>query len=911
MKNIKISFLFSVVLVLLFETVFSISVDGQQIIHGNVPKAIARLGIKPIGQMDTTHQLSFTIGLPLRNEAALKKRLHQIYDPASPMFHHYQTVEQFTAEFGPTESDYHQVISFCKANGLIIIDTTKNRMTIEVRGEVGKIERAFHVILNRYMHPNKSRMFFAPDRKPTLDLKVPILRIEGLSNFYHTRPVSKKNIRIPKASNTSSFNGTGSGPGGDFIGYDFRDAYAPNATLTGTGQTVALLQFDGYSSTDITNYESEAGLPNVPLQNVLLGGFTGNPSGQESEVCLDIEMAISMAPGLSKVMVYESPPDSVGYAAAWDYMLSKIASDDIAKQISSSWTSGGPADSQAEQVFMEMADQGQSFFQASGDSDAWTGQIPFPVDSPNITIVGGTFLTTNGPGGSYKSERVWNKGYVYLSGYVGSGGGISTQYSIPTWQQNVDMSNNQGSTTMRNIPDVAMVADSIDTRVDGADYSNGGTSAAAPLWAGFMALVNEQAANDGFSPIGFLNPSLYSIGEGNVYTDCFHDITTGNNEWPNSSNKFSTVSGYDLCTGWGTPHGQALINYLVASDMPSVPASITSNTTLSSKYYKASQFITVSNGATLTISQGVNIYLEPNIGIIVKPGSKIVVNGSSGNPDKFLRLDPNSSWNIIYLQGNGNQFNWTLFDGGYEDVDIESAGNDFYNCTFRNAWRGISSYNDQAGDGGESYCYLDNCMVEDNTSVGVVIYHADIGTYETTIQDNAQDGLWLYDSPARYFYNTAITGNDTNFNYSNAMEVLGGSDVDFLVYNASVGYIPGFNRVANYLPQNQMVVDGSSSFLMGDASTQSEGDNGVIADSGSCCRIYNQGSGTVNAYGNWWGTASPGSFLFSGPVDYSGYLSYDPSTGAGVSSGNYPTRAVQGPQLISDAGSANESSYKG
>ncbi len=208
-----------------------------------------------------------------------------------------------------------------------------------------------------------------------------------------------------------------------------------------------------------------------------------------------------------------------------------------------------------------MATQGQSFFNASGDSDAYTGLIDFPGDTPYLTQVGGTTLTT-APSGAWASETVWNWGIEYGRDGIGSGGGISTQYPIPSWQTNISMTANQGSTTMRNTPDVALTADNVYVRADGDDWNVGGTSCAAPLWAGFVALVNQQAAASGKPAVGFINPAVDAIGTGPNYTSAFHDITSGNNTWSGSPNKFFAVSGYDLCTGWGTPAGQNLINAL-------------------------------------------------------------------------------------------------------------------------------------------------------------------------------------------------------------------------------------------------------------------------------------------------------------------------------------------------------------
>src|SRR6185503_13786132 len=137
-----------------------------------------------------------------------------------------------------------------------------------------------------------------------------------------------------------------------------------------------------------------------------------------------------------------------------------------------------------------------------------------------------------------------------------------SSYLIPSWQQDIDMTANKGSTMFRNIPDVAMTADNVYVIADnGTAYpGTGGTSVAAPLWAGFAALVNQQAAQNGIPPVGFINPAVYAIGKGS--SSSFHDITTGDNTWSQSTTRFLAVPGYDLCTGWGTPNGIDLISAL-------------------------------------------------------------------------------------------------------------------------------------------------------------------------------------------------------------------------------------------------------------------------------------------------------------------------------------------------------------
>jgi kumamolisin len=193
-----------------------------------------------------------------------------------------------------------------------------------------------------------------------------------------------------------------------------------------------------------------------------------------------------------------------------------------------------------------MAAQGQSFFAASGDTSTWAyGNEPWPADDAYVTSVGGTDLITAGPAGPWESETAW----VY------SGGGVSPDsIAIPWWQQlpGVINDSNVGSTTLRNGPDVSANADftfyTCANQTDCLANQYGGTSFGAPIWAGYVALVNQQLANNGSSPIGFLNPTIYSQNVTSSYDPDFHDITSG------ASGSFSAVPGYDLVTGWGSPN---------------------------------------------------------------------------------------------------------------------------------------------------------------------------------------------------------------------------------------------------------------------------------------------------------------------------------------------------------------------
>jgi uncharacterized repeat protein (TIGR03803 family) len=518
---------------------------SSQTIPGQRPPVAASL--KPLARCEPSKRLNLVIGLPLRNRPAFSALLHDLYDPASPGFHQYLTPAQFAERFGPTERDYQAVKDFAASHGLAVTGTHANRTLLDVSGTVADVEKALHVRMEVYQHPSEPRTFYAPDRAPSLDLAVPVIGIRGLDDFILPTPMNLKTAFGHGGADATAYV-SGSGPSGYFLGYDFRAAYTPGVALTGAGQAVGLFELDGYYAADVIEYETLAKLPNVPLTNILLDGFSGTPGQGSIEVTLDIDMAICMAPGLSQVIVYEGAnPDDV---------LNRMATDDLASQLSSSWRFGPQTDVLRDQIYQQFAAQGQSMFQASGDNGAYAGQVNPPQDDPNLTVVGGTLLTTSGAGGPWQSETAW----------PGSGGGSSETFAIPDWQKEVSMVANHGSTTFRNIPDVAGVA-GIEiwlVAFQGEQGAIGGTSAATPLWAGFAALVNQQAAAHGLPPVGFLNPALYAIGEGAGYRSAFHDITSGNNTNSSSPSNYFAVAGYDLCTGWGTPKGSDLINALVS-----------------------------------------------------------------------------------------------------------------------------------------------------------------------------------------------------------------------------------------------------------------------------------------------------------------------------------------------------------
>jgi kumamolisin len=269
-----------------------------------------------------------------------------------------------------------------------------------------------------------------------------------------------------------------------------------------------------------------------------------------------------MAPGLSSLVMYIGSTDTAIISAMTTH-------SPLPTTIGCSW-GWTPADpSTLNPYFQKMSAQGQNFFAASGDSSTWSSRNEaWPADNAYVVSVGGTDLITASAGGAWKSETAW----------VDSGGGISPDaIPIPSWQQisGVINSSNKGSTTLRNGPDVSANANftfyvcADQTTCTANDY--GGTSFATPMWAGYIALVNQQLAANGDPTIGFINPTIYAQNVTSSYGTDFHDITSG------TSGSYSAVTGYDLVTGWGSPNGVGLINALTGGSSPTPNFSISAS----------------------------------------------------------------------------------------------------------------------------------------------------------------------------------------------------------------------------------------------------------------------------------------------------------------------------------------------
>ncbi|MFD9692609.1 protease pro-enzyme activation domain-containing protein [Kitasatospora sp. NPDC059088] len=503
------------------------------------------------GDVPAEQQISVAVSLKLRDSAGLDRFLAAVATPGTPEYGTYLTPEQFSARYAPTQQAVDQVKAYLTAQGLTVGDVSANRQVVNAHGTAAQVSQAFGTHESSYLDPQQQRTFFANDGAASIPAELASV-VQGLSGL-DNHAVRKGRIAAPHSVTPNAATATPKG----MAPAQYRGAYNLDRTgADGTGTTVALWEFDGYKSSDLTTYDSQYGLTGPAVTTVPVDGanYDSSPGQGEGEVELDSEIVRGAAPKATQLL-YEAPNSDQGEID----MANKIVADNKVSVISISWGTCEPDTTASsmtavDNAFKQAAAQGISVFSASGDdgskdctrsaSGASVTSVDFPASSPHQTGVGGTNLQVTG-GNGYSSESAWST----------AGGGVSTVFGKPSWQTGTGIGG-----TMRTVPDVASNADpqsGFAIYTGGGWNVYGGTSAAAPLWAGYAAQVNQKAKAAGQPALGEANPKLYAVANSSSYGSTFHDVTTGANQ------DFSAGTGYDQVTGWGTPVADALTTALL------------------------------------------------------------------------------------------------------------------------------------------------------------------------------------------------------------------------------------------------------------------------------------------------------------------------------------------------------------
>lgn len=699
--------------------------------RGLLPDSISAVTSKSkmLAQMPSNQQVAVAIGLNLRNEAGLADYLQQIYTPHSPIYHRYLNQQTFDALYAPLSSSASALADYLRSQGLTVTGVDANNLVVDAQGSVAQMEQAFQVQVNTYLAPD-GRQYYANANTPSLpDTLSPLVAsVSGLNDAlqYSRIPLATGKAKPSITARSATSGITCPQPGAATVptsytppqiatAYNLSTLYG-NGNL-GEGQSVALLELDGYSSNDIALYASCFGGNGVSIQTIPIDGYNESAGANAIEVTLDMEMVLGLAPRLASLRVYEAANNLTNYNDTW----ARIIADRV-PVVSTSWVyceegAGIANEIKQENIFFETAAaQGQTVLAASGDlgasgcynSQTGSGAGPAvddPASQPYVTGVGGTRLLIN-PDDSYQSEQVWND---RANNNGASGGGVSQVWQMPSWQQGPGVANAY-TDGYREVPDVSFNADpqtgyDVYCTVGGCNGLGwqvvGGTSAATPAWAAMVALANEAAGKANGYPLGFLNPSLYAVGygvAGTSYANDFHDVVPvqggiNNNDYVGNSGAYPDTAMYDLATGLGSYNAANLVQSLLTLSLGAVPQA----TPVSTTWYFAEgkvggsfqEYITLANPDPQRSAQVQVTYLYsnktgPSIAHTVPPQSRVTVNANS---DLHINFNgPATSIAVIVTSLNGvgvvaerpMYFTYNGISSGTDALGATKLGQDFY-----------------------------------------------------------------------------------------------------------------------------------------------------------------------------------------------------------------------------------------
>ena len=457
---------------------------------------------------------------------------------------------------GADRGDALAVEAFAVRSGLLVTSADLARRAIDLEGTIAQMDEAFGVRLHDVTDGNARFRGRSGAITVPAELDGIVTGVFGLDS----RPVATPKFRLQPAAHGGVVP-LAAAPVAAYTPPELATIYDFPAGVDGTGQTIALIELGGgYADADLRTYFAGLGLATPTIAAVTVGAGanapTGDPSGPDTEVMLDLEVAGAVAPG-AKLVVYFAENTDAGFLAAVTIAIHDTAN--APQIVSISW--GGPESTWTAQArtnfdaaFADAAMLGISVFCAAGDSGSsdtvadGAAHVDFPAASPHVVACGGTRLVASGT--TIASETVWNDG----PGGGATGGGVSDVFAQPAYQQaaGVPPSPNVAGFAGRGVPDVAAVADPATgyrIRSDGTERVAGGTSAVAPLFAGLTARLNQSLGRN----IGSPNAVFYA------HPEAFADVTSGSN------GAFAAGPGWDACTGLGSPRGTALLAALKAA----------------------------------------------------------------------------------------------------------------------------------------------------------------------------------------------------------------------------------------------------------------------------------------------------------------------------------------------------------
>jgi subtilase family serine protease len=540
---------------------------------------------------DGNKELNVVLTLPLADPAGAADFVKHISTSGDALFHRYLTAEEFAARFGASSTDYTALKQWAAAKGLLVTKESKARTALTVHGTVAQFQEIFKTRINTYRSP-KGQQFDSAESQlmvpSTISAKV--AGVIGLTEGeqYHSlykvaQTLGETGQETPARTKDGVTSAYGTGPGGTYSAADLRKAYSiPSFGSLDKKSVVALFEQGGFRESDVTKFLDWNSLPHHTVTPVSVDGAPITVSSDiEVEAVLDIDMVFAINPDVSQVLVYEDGVDSFP-TALLDAMI-QVGDDNKAQILSISYGQdegyqGSSAIAAENDALIQLAAEGITVFASSGDSGAYGDgynypyNVADPASQPYITGVGGTTLLT-GTDGAYEVESAWNDLGV---GVGATGGGVSSYWRIPAFQsaepEDGYCTFNGGSVNYRNVPDVSAVGDpftgvGIYCKDEGGWLQLGGTSVSAPIWAGYLSIINSVYNWAGLNYVGYFNPALYDVNPFGIPAEYFFDVTQGSNGntpdygYPGYANGF----GYSNTTGNGSPWGSGFLQYLLVA----------------------------------------------------------------------------------------------------------------------------------------------------------------------------------------------------------------------------------------------------------------------------------------------------------------------------------------------------------
>jgi|GEM_PF-1609579 len=536
-----------------------------------------------LGHVDPSMRLSVSLLLKGRHLDEIPGLLMAQADPRSPMFRHWLTPQQYGAYFGATPEQVQQTLDFLRSRGFTISVVTPNNRYIVARAPVRTVEATFATSID--MWSSSKGLYYANRFTPAVPSSLSWVQgITGLDSYHlvHSHMIVGSRGGSPHPQATVIPGHFSFGPQDLYTAYDFNPSY------TGTGKAIALQVVRNFLLSDEFSYDSQFSISNASFTKVFLDGTCASPCpiatslGDAGETALDTEVSHAAAPAAALTVVSSNDRLSSSQLLAFQYIANVLASK--VQAVSSSYgLCESNVDPAARDGMVAAIDQGvlegQVWVAAAGDdgsNDCKSGlqDVDFPASAPHIIAAGGTTLNTvNFLGNvvSYSSEYAWNDSGCGAGVGGATGGGVSRFFGKPAWQNLVTFSDG-----VRDVPDIAAEADPFQQTsfpancptgggywviTEGTWQQVGGTSAAAPLWAGIFAdLSQEQRGN-----LGLVHPALYKLKG----TLAFHKITIGNNAFGGVAG-YPAGAGYNRVTGLGSPDETQLLKKF-AETLPPTP----------------------------------------------------------------------------------------------------------------------------------------------------------------------------------------------------------------------------------------------------------------------------------------------------------------------------------------------------